>query len=292
MKQITIFTALIAALFFITACTDVETIDRKTVTPQEQNPALWAKYLASLRAYKSSKHYLTYARLENAPEVSTSPKDFLKALPDSLDYIALMRPLSAFDREDLPLLQSKGTKVLAWADCSDAATASSAVDAALGQIAEYDLDGIVVAFRGNPDDASAAVEGAIASKIAALNDKVVLFEGNPAFVAAGNRDKYDFYVLDTSETNNVFTVREEVDYTIDRLGIPASKLLLAAAPADKIDNNLLKPVPALGEIAKCVMAYGPLAGLGIFDTTADYYSPNVSYPRTKGAINLLNPAYK
>lgn len=280
-----------AALFSASCDTDIEPIDRNTIGPEQQDPELYARYLKALNEYKASEHYAVYARMDNAPAVSTSPKDFMKAMPDSLDYLALKNPLSKFDREDLPLVRRKGTEVLAWADCSDAATAERAVDRALAEVAAYGLDGLVVAFYGAPDGAAAAAEASIARKIESHVGKLLIFEGNAAFVAAANRDKYDFFILDATKSNNVFTLREEVDYALRRLGIPASKLLLAATPTGVIDDNLLKEQPALAEVAKCVLAYGPLAGLGVFDISDDYYSPNINYPRTKAAMNLLNPAY-
>lgn len=281
-----------AAALFLAACdTDMESIDRKTFGPEAQNTELYARYLQALKDYKATEHYVVYARLDNAPAVSTSPKDFMKALPDSLDYIALKNPLSKFDSEDLPRVRRKGTKVLAWADCSDAASADEAVNKAFSQIDTYDLDGLVVAFYGTPDAAAVASEAAITTKLAALGGKTLIFEGNAAFVSAERRADYDYYILDASQMNNVLTLREEVDYTIQRLGIPAAKLLVATTPAQTIDDNQLKEQPALSEIAKCVMAYGPLAGLAVFDISSDYYSPNINYPQTKAAISMLNPSY-
>ncbi len=290
LNMITFFAA--AALCLGACDNDVESIDRRTVGPEEQHPELYARYLAALNDYKATDHYLVYARMDNAPAVSTSPKDFMKALPDSLDFIALKNPLSRFDREDLPRVHRKGTRVLAWADCSAAATAAEAVDRALAQIAENGLDGLAIAFYGTPDAAAQAAEAAIASKLAALDGKTLVFEGNAAYVAAERRDDYDLYVLDASQMNNVLTLREEVDYAVQRLGIPASKLLLATTPAGVIDDAQLHEQPALAEVARCVMAYGPLAGLGVFEISADYYSPTVNYPRTKAAISMLNPSYE
>ena len=79
LNMITIFAA--AALCLGACDNDVESIDRRTVGPEEQNPELYARYLAALNDYKATDHYLVYARMDNAPAVSTSPKDFMKALP-------------------------------------------------------------------------------------------------------------------------------------------------------------------------------------------------------------------
>lgn len=283
-----IFLAAAALMLYGVSCNEVETIDLKTVPPSQQDPALWAAYLAALNTYKASEHYLTYARMDNAPEVSSSPKDFINILPDSLDFIALRRPLSTFDREDLPEVRAKGTKVLAWADCTQV-DASQTLEGALSQIAAYDLDGLVVACSAVPDASTVA---ALTAKIATLAGKTMIFEGDPAILAAADRERYDYFILDMTSADNVFSVREEVDYALERLGIPASKLLLGTSPSDKINDSQLKSRAALAEVARCVMAYGPLAGLAVFVVTEDYYDPNVAYPRTKEAIAMLNPCAK
>lgn len=280
MKQNKIW--ILAALLLL-SCTDVETIDRKTVGPQQQDPARWAEYLAALNAYKTSEHFLTYASMRNAPEVSTSPGDFLRALPDSLDYVALTRPLSAFDQKDLPAVQEKGTKVLMRADCTDAATAAAAVDVALAQIAACGLDGLVLWCGTTPPD------DALLQR-AAAKSKTLIFEGAAALAAAS--DLYDLYILDLTQTANIYSVREEVDYATEHLGLDAGRLLLGASPMGKIADTQLKAQPALTQLSLCVLSYGTLAGVAVFDLTEDYYDPNGSYPRTKAAITLLNPAVK
>lgn len=270
----------------LASCTEVETIDRTTLGPEQQNPELYARYLRALCDYKQSAHYLTYARMDNAPESSSSPRDYLHAMPDSLDMIALRRPLSRFDVEDLPAVQAKGTKLLAWADCADAAAAAAAMRAALEQIAAYGLDGLVLSCGATP------LDEALLAQAATLTGKTLIFEGDPSGVAAASRERFDLYILDATAIGNVFALRQEVDYTLDRLGIPASKLLVATTPAGMMDDTALKAQAALPLVARCVMSYGPLAGLAVYDIGKDYYDPSTNYRRTKQAIALLNPAYK
>lgn len=266
--------------------TDTESIDRRTETPD--GSALHAEYLRALKNYKSSEHAIVYARMENAPAVSTSPKDFMRALPDSLDYVALMRPLSRFDREDLPRVQAKGTKVLAAAECSDPATASGALDAALREVAACGLDGVVLVFDGPVTDAARTSAATLASKLAALDGKTVVFDGNPLLVASADRDRYDYFVYDTALSENVSALGRDVEYLTGYAGIPARKLLLAAAPAATIVDRQLEAQPALSVVSECVLSFGPLAGLAVHDVTDDYYDPQTNYRRTRQAISLLN----
>lgn len=266
--------------------TDIESIDRRTETPD--GSALYAEYLKALVAYKSSEHHIVYARMENAPQQSTSPKDFMRALPDSLDYVALMRPLSKFDREDLPSVQAKGTKVLAAADCSDPTQAAGALDAALAEAARCGLDGVALVFDGPVTDDARTSLAALAAKLATLDGKTVVFDGNPLTVAAADRDRYDFFVYDTSLSESVSALGRDVDYLTDYAGIPARKLLLAAAPSATIIDRQLDAQPALSVVPECVLSFGPLAGLAVHDVTEDYYDPLTNYRQTRLAISVLN----
>ena len=104
--------------------TEMEIHDSEINGFKEQNPEQYAAYTQKLRAYKAAKHALVYARLDNAPEVSSSEKDFLRALPDSIDLVSMRNAgrLSGFDREDMKLVRTDyGTRVLYYGRNADAA---------------------------------------------------------------------------------------------------------------------------------------------------------------------------
>ena len=64
-----------ASAALTSACSDwnePESVDFEIISPQEQNPELYAQYTQSLREYKQRPHYLVYARLDNAPKLSGS----------------------------------------------------------------------------------------------------------------------------------------------------------------------------------------------------------------------------
>lgn len=114
-----ILALLIPAAYCFTACdTDIEPIDQQIIKPDQQDPAQYAAYLAALKAYKASEHYVVYASLANAPAVPGSEKAFLRSLPDSLDIVALENAgnLTEYDIEDIPQAQAKGTKILYTVD--------------------------------------------------------------------------------------------------------------------------------------------------------------------------------
>ena len=59
-----ILALLIPAAYCFTACdTDIEPIDQQIIKPDQQDPAQYAAYLAALKAYKASEHYIVYASL-------------------------------------------------------------------------------------------------------------------------------------------------------------------------------------------------------------------------------------
>ena len=156
-----ILALLIPAAYCFTACdTDIEPIDQQIIKPDQQDPAQYAAYLAALKAYKASEHYIVYASLANAPAVPGSEKAFLRSLPDSLDIVALENAgnLTEYDIEDIPQAQAKGTKILYTVDYNTLAESTDAV--ALGTYldkviedfgAEWRNAGCSICLRKNPD---------------------------------------------------------------------------------------------------------------------------------------------
>lgn len=275
-----------------TACdTNMEPIEQRIEQPAEQDPAAWTAYMEALAAYKASDHYTVYARFDNNTGAVTSEKNCLRSMPDSLDIVALVNPLSNYDREDLQVIWKKSTKVLLMADCSDPATAVETVDKALAAIDADGLDGIVLRYAEVVTHEAETAASAIAAKLDGIGDRMLVFEGNASFAALVGKERFAWFVLDVSTTETVFSLRSEVDFTVDYLGIPARKILPATTPSATIADALLDEVPALAEVARCVMAYGALGGIAIHDVATDYYDALTIYPRTKEAIHILNPAY-
>ena len=153
MKQNFIFTLLaLFSMLSLVSCSDwteTEALDSTVKKPWEQDPALWAEYTATLRAYKQSEHFIVYARMHNSPEKATGEQDFMRCLPDSLDIVTLTNAdnFSKFDAEDMSVMHEKGTKVLYQIDY--AARAEEFADAAA--LDAY-LDKVVVAVAANGMD--------------------------------------------------------------------------------------------------------------------------------------------
>lgn len=294
---------LLAASCALMSCndwTDTESIDRNVNRPQDQNPELWAAYTEALRAYKKSEHFIVYARMHNSPEVATSEKDFMRCLPDSLDIVSLTNAdnLSDYDIEDLSIMLGKGTKILYQVDYavraaewSDATTFNAYLDKAVATVAKYHLDGF--SFTGIPkagDDAAGAAAKLLVGKLGAEASKLLVFEGNPLFVAAEDRAKVDYFVLDTENTDNVTDLKMKIFSATGYAAVPEDKLLLAASADSPFFDEELVEHGAIGEVAKRVVSLGPLAGLGIYEIGKDYYDPEKNYKVTRDAIQMLNPS--
>lgn len=291
------FAALLLAAVSCSDWTEMETVDNTVSKPWEQDPALWADYTAALRAYKQSEHYLSYARLYNSPAQATSEQDFMRCLPDSLDIVTLTNAdnFSAYDAEDMAVMREKGTRVLYQVDYAgrkaefaDAAALKTYLDGVIAAVAAHGLDGY--SFTADPLDA-AATATIVATLSAARSDgQLLVFEGNPLSVAAADRDKLDYVVLDTEKTENTTDVRLQVLNATGYAGIAADRLLLAAeidAPLQDADRTEYAAVELM---ARCVVEFGPLAGFAAYNIAGDYYHADRNYSTIREAIQTLNPS--
>lgn len=291
------FAALLLAAVSCSDWTEMETVDNTVSKPWEQDPALWSDYTAALRAYKQSEHYLSYARLYNSPAQATSEQDFMRCLPDSLDIVTLTNAdnFSAYDAEDMAVMREKGTRVLYQVDYaarkakfSGAAALKAYLDGVIASVAANGLDGY--SFTTDPLDAAATASIVATLSAAKTDGQLLVFEGNPLSVAAADRDKLDYVVLDTEKAENTTDVRLQVLNATGYAGIPANRLLLAAeidAPLQDADRT---EYAAVALMARCVVEYGPLAGFAAYNIAGDYYHADRNYSTIREAIQTLNPS--
>ena len=275
--------------------TEMETIDNTVLKPWEQDPALWADYTAALRAYKASEHYLSYARLYNSPAKASSEQDFMRCLPDSLDIVSLTNAdnFSTYDAEDMATMREKGTRVLYQVDYaarkaefSGEAALKAYLDGVIASVAANGLDGY--SFTTDPLDAAASIVATLSA--AKAEGQLLVFEGNPLSVAAADRAKLDYVVLDTETAENTTDVQLQVLNATTYAGIAADKLLLAAeidAPLQDADRTEYAAVELM---ARCVVEYGPLAGFAAYNIAGDYYHADRNYSTIRAAIQTLNPS--
>ena len=177
--------------------TEMEIHDSEINGFKEQNPEQYAAYTQKLRAYKAAKHALVYARLDNAPEVSSSEKDFLRALPDSIDLVSMRNAgrLSGFDREDMKLVRTDyGTRVLYYVDASAAEGLNAALSAAIDAVRAGTFDGVTLASASSVDE---SVVKTLADALG-QTDCLLIFEGTPLLVSEAQRSVFDYYIVDVS----------------------------------------------------------------------------------------------
>lgn len=302
MKQTSIYRLILPVVVLLlgASCSDwteTENIDNTVLKPWEQDPALWADYTAALRAYKASEHYLSYARLHNSPAQAASEQDFMRCLPDSLDIVTLTNAdnFSAYDAEDMAVMREKGTRVLYQVDYAgrkaefaDAAALKTYLDGVIAAVAAHGLDGY--SFTADPLDAAATASIVATLSAAKTDGQLLVFEGNPLSVAAADREKLDYVVLDTETAANTTEVHLQVLNATGYAGIPANRLLLAAeidAPLQDADRTEYAAVEAM---ARCVVEFGPLAGFAAYNIAGDYYHADRNYSTIREAIQTLNPS--
>lgn len=302
MKQTSIYRLILPVVVLLlgASCSDwteTENIDNTVLKPWEQDPALWADYTAALRAYKASEHYLSYARLHNSPSPAASEQDFMRCLPDSLDIVTLTNAdnFSAYDAEDMAAMREKGTRVLYQVDYatrkaefSGEAALKTYLDGVIAAVAANGLDGY--SFTTDPLDA-AATATIVATLSAARSDgQLLVFEGNPLSVAAADRAKLDFVVLDTEKAENTTEVQLLVLNATGYAGIAPEKLLLAAEIDAPLQDEDRTEYAAVELMARCVVEYGPLAGFAAYNIAGDYYHAEMNYQTIRAAIQTLNPS--
>lgn len=299
MKRNTIIRFFVAVVAFValSSCndwTEMETVEQKVTKPWEQNPELWSQYTTALRAYKQSEHFIVYARLHNSPEQAVSEQDFMRCLPDSLDIVSLTNAdhFSAFDAEDMPVMHEKGTKVLYQVDyagrkaeLTDLATYLEKVIAA---VAANGMDGY--SFTADPFDAAATAQIAAKLSAAKKEGQLLVFEGNPLSLAAEDRVRVDYVVLDTEKTEHATDVRLQVLNALNYAGIAPERLLLAAEMNAPLFDEERVEYAAIEEMARRVVEFGPLAGLAIYNIGEDYYHSKMNYETISMAIQTLNPS--
>lgn len=269
--------------------------------PWDTDPQEYAEYTASLREYRNTPRNIIYARFHNSPEKIGSEKNSLRCLADSVDIVSLTNAdkISSYDIEDFRILKEKGIKILYqidYASRSDEFADKSALEAYLGSaikaVSEYGLDGwsFTGIYRWG-DAASAEASALIFDRLneAKIGSQMIVFEGNPQFVAEKDRRKLDYSVLDTEDTQYPGTILTAASSAVSS-GVPAKRLLLAAKIGSVIIGSGSKESEAVTEMADILVSSKSYGGLAIYNIEDDYYSPDGNYLTVRSAIRTLNPS--
>lgn len=304
-----LLTIAIAGGYLFTSCedwTDPEEVDYTIQGPDKQNPELWARYMESLRVYKLEReHYITYASFNNGVEPSKNEGDYLRSLPDSLDFVTLANSenITAADREDIPGLQEKSTRVLYHVDYAkkmtelpDDAALGAWLDKAVATVAELNMDGFAfsgIPLYGGTDTEQAARKASarlIVSKLYATG-KALVFEGDPTFVDAADMEKLDYVVLNTADIERAVALKLLVANTLEtHTTLSKEQLILATKMNGKLADENGTWHNAVLEMPNRVVGLGPLGGMAIYAIGEDYYQPEKNYHTCRTAIQTMNPS--
>lgn len=269
--------------------TELEIHDSQVNGFKEQNPEQYAAYTQKLRAYKASKHALVYARLDNAPEASSSEKDFLRALPDSIDIVTMRNAnrLSDFDREDMKLVRADyGTRVLYYIDALAKEELDNTISAAADAVRKGIFDGITL---GSSSSVDASTMKTVTDALG-QTDCLWVFEGTPSMLPESSRSLFDYFVLDISTAADEYDVEVVVRLATDHGKTAADRLLLAVVPGTTLTDYNGVTRNSITGAASSALTMGPLGGIAIFNISADYYDADIIYKQTRGGIQFLNPA--
>lgn len=293
-----IFSVFVMFVFALMSCSDwteLETVSIETGRPWQNDPELWARYMEVLRDYKASEHFTIFAHLQNSPETAGSERDFMRCLPDSLDIVSLTNGdrFSQYDREDLKMMHDMGTKVLYHIDyaCRKAEMGdlSTCLAKAVETVKTEGLDGY--SFTADPLDEAATAQIVSTLVAAKSGSQLIVFEGNPLTLNAEDRAKMDFVVLNTEATDNALDLHLQILLALDDYsGIAPDKLLLGAKVGETIRDEYGVKCPAVEEIARKVIEYGPVRGIGVYNIGDDYYHAGKNYESICRVIQILNPS--
>lgn len=257
--------------FTFASCDDWTEMESLTVNQPniaEQEPALYEKYLESIRNYRHLEHKVVIAQFDNQDNEG-GRRYHLTNLPDSIDFISLKQPEVLPDwmqKEMVTCRERKGMKFVYEIDFAalsqeykDLEGASEAeqptfADYATGYVnkrlelcGEKGYDGVIVRYVGLYTGYMTEDEKAdyIARQSAFLDifdswykkhtDKLLIFRGTPHFV----EDKYlaegallsasKYIITETSAA----TAATDVDYlmanVMDKSGIPSDRFIVTAS---------------------------------------------------------------
>lgn len=274
----------ILALLLLAGCSKwntTEPVGTDTSHPWDRDPQLWEEYWESLRAYKQRKHSLVYVRFDNAAEKPGSEKNFMRCLPDSLDFVSLTNAenFSAYDVEDMAWMKVVGTKVLYQVDLSREIDFDKALKIAGDNGLEgFSLTGI---SKENPSALSSAV-----SKL--RGGGLLVLEGNPLLLGSETISQIDYFVLPSETVENAYSLSNLLQDALD-CGVPGEKIILAVSLGGSWYDSSNAERPVVPSMADNVINFGPLAGLALYDIMSDYYSFDGNWLTLRKTISRLNP---
>lgn len=271
-KIIYLIISIVIALSSCSDWTDTESLDINSPEVEHQNPALYKKYLESLRKYKESEHNVVYAWIENQNSaLPTNPSLRVQNLPDSIDYIVYKNPKNLADwevKEMESVRENKGSKFLVQIDFDEvlanhislekendgSPTTPSFMTLLINEteniinaINQYNYDGLIVGYKGKrtthmtEDEKKEYLNYQTAFMTIVENwftnnkDKMLVFAGSPINVLYN----FDFnsckhIIIRTEAQSSANAVANELMLNITE-GVPTDRYVVTAEAAP-LDN--------------------------------------------------------
>lgn len=312
-----------AAVLLLCGCSDwtvPQNIDFHPLTPEEQDPAAYAEYLAGVKAYKQSEHYVMIATMKGTPDYPSSQNQHIMAMPDSADYVCvkIADKLHEVIAAEIPaVLEKKGTKTLlyvdyaviaeSWTSLEDqradkgeapgtdeqlAAYFKEQAEAQIAHCNEYGFGGLMVSFLGTKTGKNAISQAAFIDAVKAFHEanpeKELVFRG-------GARNVIDQEFL--KEFKYIIIVAGEER----KLSLLPGRVLGSTAPSDRVIVELTVPSADIPEqvgaspieAADWVWTESnnksfTVRGLCVENAHDDYFCKDMAFMNLRKAITVLN----
>lgn len=333
-KGINIGALLLAAALTLASCNDWTDVDNLKVeygNVEQENPELYAQYLASLRVYRQTDHTQVYAWYDNSVKVPVSRAHYLRDIPDSIDVVGLIHPdlltQSELDQID-ELQQKKGMKVIytidfdqmksdytniiapATPERSFRSYLTDSLSYALSLLKKYPYDGVCIGYTGkstvlmDDDEKKEYMENencfiGIMKDWCSRNEGVELtFLGSPEnLLDQSILAECSMILLDGRET----TAANELTSLLTQSYLPeyADRYGMAVAGTPLTGTNkyatFTDGTPATEAVA--AWANSPQQGIriravGVYDFSGDYFNADYTYKNMRNMISTLNPSIK
>lgn len=333
-KGINIGALLLAASLTFASCSDWTDVDNLKVeygNVEQENPELFAQYLASLREYRKTDHTIVYAWYDNSVKVPVSRAHYLREIPDSIDVVGLIHPdsltQSELDQID-ELRNQKGMKVIysidfdrmksdytnliapATPDRSFRAYLTDSLSYALSLLKKYPYDGLCIGYTGKStvlmDDAEKKeyMENencfiGIMKDWCARNEGVELtFLGAPEnLLDQSILDQCSTILLDgrTASAANELTTLLTQSYLpqyAGRYGMTVAGTPLSGSNRYAAFADGTPATQALAEWANAPQQGMRIRAVGVYDFSGDYFNADNTYKNMRNMISTLNPSIK
>lgn len=324
---------LLATTVGAVSCSDWTDVDNLSVNyepVEQQNPELYARYLASLRAYRETDRTLVYAWFDNRVKIPVSRAHYLSDIPDSIDVVSLLRPdsLTRSEIEQMGKLREKGMKVVYTIDFDAMKTdytnlvapsnpdrpfrtyLADSLAYALALLKKYPYDGICIGYTGRSTVLMDEVEKKEYREnencfIGILKDWCSRNEGVELTFFGSPDNLLDKSVLNdcsvvllngrtataASELSTLMTQNYVVGQS-HRYGMVVSGTPLSGSNRYATFSDGTPATKAVAAWANTPQQGERIRAVGVYDFSGDYFNADNTYKNMRTMISTLNPSIK